>query len=51
MEDIKYPKWLLDYRPIRRRPERPLNVPQDGYNLEAKTSHLLAKLPVQKKME
>jgi hypothetical protein len=45
MEDIRYPKQLLDYRPIgrrRRRPRRTLKRPLDGYSSEAETGHLLA---------
>jgi hypothetical protein len=42
MEDITYHKQLLDYRPIRRRPVRPLKRQLDGYNREAGTGHLLA---------
>jgi len=40
MEDIRYPKPLLDYRPIeRRRPGRQLRL-LDGYNREAETGHV-----------
>jgi hypothetical protein len=35
MEDIVYPKQLLDYRPIVRRPEQPLQRLLDEYNREA----------------
>jgi len=43
MEDIRYPKQLLDYRRIgRRRPGRPLKELVDGYSSEAETGHLLA---------
>jgi len=44
MEDITYPKQLLDYRPVeRQRPGRPLlKRLLDGYNSEAETGHLLA---------
>jgi hypothetical protein len=35
MEDITYPKQILDYRPIAgRRPGRPLKKLTDGYNRE-----------------
>jgi len=42
MEDIVYPKQLLDYRPIVRRPEQPLQRLLDEYNREAETGYLLA---------
>jgi len=43
MEDFRYPKQILDYRPIgRRTPERPLKRLLDGYSREAETGHLLA---------
>jgi hypothetical protein len=49
MEDIRYPKQILDYRPIgRRRPGRPLKRLLDGYNREAGTGHLLASFRDQK---
>jgi len=32
MEDIRYPAQLPHYRPIRRRPGRPLKRLLDGYN-------------------
>jgi len=42
LEDVRYPKQLLDYRPIeRRRPGRPLKRLLDGYSHEAETGHLL----------
>jgi hypothetical protein len=42
MEDIRYQKQPLEYRPIGRRgPGRPLNRLLDGYNREAVTGHLL----------
>jgi len=42
MEDIRYSKQILDYRPIgRRRPGRPLNIQTGGYNREAEIGHLL----------
>jgi hypothetical protein len=42
LEDIRYPKQLLDYRPNgRRRPGRPLKRLLDGYSREAETSNLL----------
>jgi len=38
MEDIRYPKQLLDCRPIERQiPGRPLKRLLDGYNVEAET--------------
>jgi hypothetical protein len=49
MEDIRYPIQLLDYRPIRRRPGRPLKRLLDGYNSKAETGHLLVSFPDQKK--
>jgi len=43
MEDIGYPKEILDCRPIgRRRPEWPLKSLLDGYSREVETGHLLA---------
>jgi len=52
MEDIKYTKQLLDYRPIgRRRPGRPLKILPDRCNREAETGYLLAQLCDQKKKE
>jgi len=42
MEDIRYPKQILDYRPIGRRTRLPLNRILDGYICEAETGHLLA---------
>jgi len=43
MEDIRYPKQLLDYWPTERRwPGWPLERLLGGYNCEAKTGHLLA---------
>jgi hypothetical protein len=51
MENISYPKQLLDYRPIGRRPGRPLKRLLDGYNREAEIGHLLEKLCDQKKEE
>jgi hypothetical protein len=48
--NIRYPKQLLDYRPIgRRRPGRPLKRLPDGYSSETETGHLLAQLRDQKK--
>jgi hypothetical protein len=41
VDDIRYPKQLLDYRPIRRRPKRPLKGLADGYNREAEPHHSL----------
>jgi len=35
-------KRKLDYRPIGRRPGRPLKRPLDGYNHDAQTGNLLA---------
>jgi hypothetical protein len=41
MEDIVYPKYILDCRPVgRQRPGRPLKRLLDGYNREAETGHL-----------
>jgi hypothetical protein len=40
MEDIRYPKQLLDYQPVRRRirrPGLPLKIQLDGYNHKAET--------------
>jgi len=42
MEDIRFLKQLFDYRPIGRRPGRPLKWLLDGYSGEAETGHLLA---------
>jgi hypothetical protein len=42
MEDIRYPEQLLDYRPMGRRPGRPLKRLLDGYNRETETGHLMA---------
>jgi len=42
VEDIRYPKQLLDYRPIERRLGWPLKRLLDGYSSEAETDHLLA---------
>jgi hypothetical protein len=40
---IIYTKQLLDYRfDGRRRPERPLKRPLEGYNRETETGHLMA---------
>jgi hypothetical protein len=50
VEDIIYPKQLLDYRPVsKRRPGRLLKRLPDGYSPEAKTGHLLAQILDQKK--
>jgi hypothetical protein len=50
MEDIRYLKQFLDYRPIERRiPGRPLKRPLDGYSREAETGHFFAELSDQKK--
>jgi hypothetical protein len=44
MENIRYPKQLLAYRPTRRRRTgQPLKIFLDGYNCEAEAGHLLAK--------
>jgi hypothetical protein len=49
MEDIRYPKQLLDYRPIgKRKPRPPLKRPLDGYSRESETGHLLGWLTDQK---
>jgi len=40
MEDIRYSKQLLGYRPVGRRPGRPLKRLLGRYNLEAETGHL-----------
>jgi len=44
MEDVRYPKQALDYRPIERirRPGPPLKRLLEGHNHEAETGHLLA---------
>jgi len=42
MED-RYPK-LLEYRPIGRRPGRPLDRLLKGHSRDAETGHLLAEL-------
>jgi len=42
MEDAIYKKQLLEYRPIERRPGRPMKRLLDGYSREAETGHLLA---------
>jgi len=42
MEDVRYPKQLVEDRPVRRRPGWPLERLPDGYNPEAEAGHLLA---------
>jgi hypothetical protein len=42
VKDVWYPKQFLDYRPILRRPGRPIKGPLDGYNRKAETGHLMA---------
>jgi len=42
MEDVRYRKQLLDYRPIGRRPGRQFKRLLDAFNREAETGHLLA---------
>jgi hypothetical protein len=50
VEDIRYPKQILDYRPIdRKTPVRPLKGLLEGYNREAETGHLLGQLCDQNK--
>jgi predicted RecB family nuclease len=42
MQDIRYLKQMLEYRPIERKPERPLKRQLCGYNRVAETGHFLA---------
>jgi hypothetical protein len=51
MEDVRYTKELIHYRPIgRRRPGRPFKRELDGYIGEAETGDLLGWICEQKKM-
>jgi hypothetical protein len=43
MEDIRYPKQILDYRPAGKRLGRPLKQLLDGYSRDAEVGHLLTR--------